>query len=542
MKLSPLKENLVEIRSRQVIRLGFALVMLVICFIVVFGISRLSRVQETLAEVVTHEQVVIEMLFRMQQAARERSVLLYSVASTTDPFERDQKLLLHGKLGGQFNQARLKLNTLQLDETEVTLLEQLNAHVDSTRKIHIEVIEELALNHLRPAQEILNKDAVPSQNKILESINTLLEYEIEKSHRYEQLLKQQQGQSRFLLVAGGMVAALFVALIWIFISRRMSGLISGLAASARNLLESNHNLEALKLAMDQHSIVSIADIRGDITFVNDKFCQVSQFKREELLGQNHRILNSGTHPHSFFEEMWNTISSGKIWQGEVCNRNKSGTLYWVSSTIVPFLDDFGLPFQYISVRTEITTIKEAEQVLMRGKLELDKLIQERTAELQQLASTDVLTGTYNRRHFNEVLQAELAQAKRYTKPLSLILFDIDHFKKINDTYGHQVGDDVLHKLAELVSGSIRDADIFARWGGEEFTILITDNESLSSHRLAEKLRELIESYPFADIGKVTCSFGVTEYQAGDDLKSIIKRADDNLYRAKGEGRNRVCCD
>jgi hypothetical protein len=136
MESSKLKENLVEIRSRQVIRLGFALVMLVICFIVVFGISRLTRVQDTLAEIVAHEQEAIEMLFRMQQAARERSVLLYGVASTIDPFERDQQLLQHGQLGGQFNQARLKLSTLQLDETEATLLEQLNGHVDNTRKTH----------------------------------------------------------------------------------------------------------------------------------------------------------------------------------------------------------------------------------------------------------------------------------------------------------------------------------------------------------------------------------------------------------------------
>jgi diguanylate cyclase (GGDEF)-like protein/PAS domain S-box-containing protein len=542
MEPSQKTENLVEIRSRKLLRLGFALVLLVIGFIVIFGLGRLSRVQDTLAEVVAHEQVAIEMLFRMQQAARERSVLLYGVASTVDPFERDELLMQHGKLGGQFNQARIKLSTLQLDEVERALLEQLNAHVDATRKIHSEVIDELAVDNLQQAQAILNRQAIPSQNKILASINVLLEYEIGKSHSYAQLLQKQQGQTRFFMVTAGVIAGLFVGLISIFINRRMSKLISGLASSAHNLLESNHSLEALKLAMDQHSIVSIADIRGDITFVNEKFCQISEYKQEELVGQNHRILNSGIHSHSFFEEMWNTISSGKVWQGEVCNRKKNGALYWVSSTIVPFMDDFGRPSKYISVRTDITENKEAKLVLIRDKLELEKLIQERTAELRQLASTDALTGAYNRRKFNEVLQGELARVKRYASPLTLIMFDIDYFKKINDTFGHQAGDEVLHKLALLVSKSIRDVDIFARWGGEEFAILIGDGDTLSPHSLAEKLRQLIETCPFAEVGKVTCSFGVTEYREGDDQKAIVKRADNNLYRAKAGGRNRVCFD
>lgn len=662
-------ENLAETSSRQVIRIGFALVMLVIAFIVLFGISRMAKVHDTLSAIVAHDQVAVEMLFRMQQAARERSVLLYSIASTKDPFDRDEQILKHSRLGGQFIDARHKLNALQLDQTETALLEQMGGHVNTNQKLQLEVLEQLSLDHNQQAQELLNKYAVPAQNRMLDSVNVLMEYEIKKSHGYKEVLEKQQVLTQVLMVAGGVIAAIFAGLIATYINRRMGRLISGLERSAHQLQDANQSLESLRLAMDHHDIVSITDVHGNITFVNDKFCEISQYRREELIGQNHLIiLNSGTHSASFFNEMWSTITSGKIWQGEVCNRNKSGAHYWVSSTIVPFLDDSGLPYQYISVRTDITAIKEAEQVLMRGKLELEALVHERTADLhereevlhsitntaqdavimidsngnvthwnpaaekmfgysfdeiigrnllglvvpskyhnalrdgfptfiqsgkgaligaitevdaqkrdgsefpieisisavkikdiwhavaivrditirkladeklKEMASTDPLTGAYNRRRFNEVMQAELARAKRYGTTIALIIFDIDHFKRINDTFGHSAGDQVLLKLALLVSGSIRDTDIFARWGGEEFVILATNCDTQCPDSLAEKIRQMIEVYPFDEVGKVTCSFGVTEYYAGDDQESILKRADSNLYRAKETGRNRV---
>lgn len=122
-------------------------------------------------------------------------------------------------------------------------------------------------------------------------------------------------------------------------------------------------VERQQFALDQHAIVSMADVTGKIIYANDKFCEISGYSREELLGQDHRVLNSGYHPSSFFETMWQTIVSGKVWQGEVCNRNKAGGLYWVNSTIVPYMDEDGLPKQYISMRTDITPLKQAEVTL-----------------------------------------------------------------------------------------------------------------------------------------------------------------------------------
>src|ERR1700690_4579655 len=125
-------------------------------------------------------------------------------------------------------------------------------------------------------------------------------------------------------------------------------------------------LNNLKAAIDEHAIVSIPDLRGRITYVNDKFCTISKYAREELVGQDHRIINSGYHPKEFMREMWATIGQGRVWHGDVKNRAKDGSFYWVNSTIVPFLGDDGKPFQYVSIRTDITARVLLEKQLLQA--------------------------------------------------------------------------------------------------------------------------------------------------------------------------------
>ena len=157
---------------------------------------------------------------------------------------------------------------------------------------------------------------------------------------------------------------------------------------------------------------------------------------------------------------------------------------------------------------------------------------------REAAVYDLLTGIFNRRQFNTFFEHFLAQKRRYGEPLSLIFCDIDHFKKINDTFGHDVGDKVLKELARVIKTNIRQSDIFARWGGEEFVILLPQTSLSDAVKLAKKLRQIIEAHTFPLPQKVTCSFGVIEVKE-ENIQKALKRVDELLYRAKEGGRNRV---
>lgn len=170
--------------------------------------------------------------------------------------------------------------------------------------------------------------------------------------------------------------------------------------------------------------------------------------------------------------------------------------------------------------------------------ELMSIAEHLIKEKDYFASTDLLTGSYNRYRFTELFDIELQRVQRYGGGLALIMFDIDHFKSINDTHGHATGDMVLKEIANLVRHLIRSNDLLVRWGGEEFMILVpnTGNEAAE---LAEKLCVAVENHRFSDLPKVTASFGVSAYARGDTLETLCARTDEALYRAKHQGRNRV---
>lgn len=558
--MQPETNNTTQITATRWIAAGFALTILLMISLITFGLSRLNLISDTVDGIVNTELAAIESIYTMHSAARERSLVLNDITNTSDPFERDEMAQRFTELAGTFGEARRRLLNLPLSDKEKALLEKQRQFTNTAIPLQSHVIELVQAGKIDAAQRQLALNAVPAQNRVIAILKDLLDQELDKSEALAKKVDSERQQAHMFTISSGAGAILLTVTILFLVNRRMSGLVSQLMGTTGQLRAALKDVEYEKLAMDKHAIVSITDADGKITYVNEMLTKACGYSENELIGQNHRLLKSDYHPPAFFEEMWKTILRGDVWQGELCNRAKSGSYCWMATTIVPFLDDANRPYQYVAVRTDITKMKDAEKILLRDKEQLETLVQERAGELAQvnknllaeikrreeleedlrtLASTDKLTGIFNRRALDEALRKEIGRARRYRHPMALVLFDIDHFKHINDTFGHQAGDMALSELARLVAGKIRVHDVFARWGGEEFVILGVSSDMDGCLRLAEKLRGIIENHTFPGIEKVTCSFGVTVLRDDDTAVSLVKRVDEALYAAKQSGRNRV---
>ena len=199
-------------------------------------------------------------------------------------------------------------------------------------------------------------------------------------------------------------------------------------------------------------------------------------------------------------------------------------IFWSDGKIVKY-----------SVVVDISSIKQIQNSLAEAHAQLAL----KSRELELLSVTDRLTGLGNRNKLDERLADELARSRRNGTAFALVMLDIDHFKAVNDTYGHQAGDEVLAATAALLRQHSRATDVVGRWGGEEFMLLCPETDANGGMFLAEQLRACVEEARFPVIGRITASFGVAAFRPADDEEALLRRADDALYRAKGKGRNRV---
>lgn len=173
-------------------------------------------------------------------------------------------------------------------------------------------------------------------------------------------------------------------------------------------------------------------------------------------------------------------------------------------------------------------------------LELNEFLKNRCTIFEKLSMIDPLTEVYNKQKFQKILEKEVERADRYDEPLSLIIFDIDNFKKINDTYGHLIGDNILKKVIKNIKENIRKVDFISRIGGDEFTIIAPNTDLLHAYNLAQKLKKELDNLDIKEIDeKITCSFGIAQYKNGENVNDFFKRADSALYMSKKEGKNRI---
>ncbi len=252
----------------------------------------------------------------------------------------------------------------------------------------------------------------------------------------------------------------------------------------------------------------VLDPQGGILEINASFCRIVGSDCRDIRGKN---LND-VFPE-LMRKLKKATKSGKNRERFSCSRTGEEKHYLL----------------FISRHEDIiiVTLNEVTQMV------------EYERKLTEMSLTDHLTGLKNRRAVEDILSMEMEIARRYERPLCFALIDVDHFKKVNDTYGHDVGDEVLKKLARILKEDLRSPDVLGRWGGEEFALILPETDIKGAEVLCERLREAVEKTTFDKVNKITISIGLTQFKKEDTMNSLVKRADEALYEAKAKGRNRV---
>ncbi|WP_366658543.1 diguanylate cyclase [Fodinicurvata sp. EGI_FJ10296] len=258
-----------------------------------------------------------------------------------------------------------------------------------------------------------------------------------------------------------------------------------------------------------------------IVYVNPAFSRMTGYSLDEIIGKTPRIMQGPETDWSVIRRLRDDLKHGRTFEGKSKNYRKDGSAFIMEWTIAPVLDEDDQVTHYVALQRDIT---ERERLLEM---------------LQHQASFDGLTGAFNRAETERMLSIEVEGARRYNRHLSIVMFDIDNFKAVNDKYGHNMGDEVLRRIAQAVLSRMRTVDYFGRWGGEEFAVLLPQTILGGAKALAENLRALIEGLEFDDDLKVTASFGVAARLDETDATALIKRADEALYASKDSGRNQV---
>ncbi|AKU14466.1 hypothetical protein AzCIB_4580 [Azoarcus sp. CIB] len=286
--------------------------------------------------------------------------------------------------------------------------------------------------------------------------------------------------------------------------------------------------EALVVYNASSQAIMTTDAQGVITSVNPAFCAITGYAVDEVIGHRSSMFKSGRHDPAFFGTMWSRLAEGGAWEGEIWNRRKNGEIYPQWLTITAVRNDDGTIAEYVSLFSDITERKQQEEAIWHQ------------------ANFDTLTGLANRSLLQDRLEHALAQARRHDGKVGLMFLDLDGFKWINDSFGHDVGDEMLVEVARRLKASVREQDTVARLGGDEFTVVVNDlhdqRDMEDLHVVAEKLVAVLRE-PFLLSNArhhISGSIGITVFpDDGADVQTLLRNADIAMYKAKQAGKNRA---
>lgn len=311
-------------------------------------------------------------------------------------------------------------------------------------------------------------------------------------------------------------------------------------------MESNQKLQSHQFNRYKYIIENIKDVIWEMntdyvfTFVSPNVKKMTGYEVEEVVGRKIPDFLVKESRNYFFDQVNQHVNkringdAGEVVLHDVQFICKNGLVKWLQVSANPMFEE-GIFAGYIGTTRDIMEKKEHERQLSKYVQEL-KIV---NAELERMATTDILTGAYNRRKFEDDLDSIIKKKEKHDIQFSLIFFDIDNFKNINDLFGHKIGDLVLQRISKLVLENIRTTDRLFRWGGEEFIIILYGSNLENARNVAGKIRNIIENEDFGLETKITISLGVGEYIADESADQIVARIDKVLYQAKIQGRNRV---
>lgn len=334
-----------------------------------------------------------------------------------------------------------------------------------------------------------------------------------KGLHYQQQLRQPDQ----ILAYWGTLSALALLVVLLLIWRNR-GLKKTISHRSEELSLTRAELEQYSDIVDRYTISFQVDLQGHFTHISTGFCSALGYQAQVIRGTKCKTLLHPANSEQTLSTIKEAMLDGQSWHGELSFRHANGQQRFIEASIDPVANS---------------------EKQVNGFAVIGRDVSDRKA-LETLSITDTLTGLNNRLRLDEVTQYELRQYHRTGKPLSLILFDIDLFKKINDAHGHQAGDSVLLELAGIAAAAVRQTDTIGRWGGEEFLVICPGTPLSGAVNLAEKLRVVIAEHSFPVTDNLTCSFGVVELQSEQSYQQFFESADKALYRAKENGRNQVC--
>lgn len=500
---------------------GFSVVLLLLALVVWAGLSNMEATQAQLYHIVESHNVKKDLVARMRNAARERTMNMYRMITLTDPFARDEEFMAYNRNGAAFAQARLHLKTLPLDATERELLDLQGAETARTLVLQEQVVDLALRDELNAAAELLYTKTVPGQDRVFVYLTRLHDHQTQATRMAEQDAHNRLQEARRVMLASG-GAALFLGV-----------LIAILVVRYTTLAEARLFREKKKAVVTLHSIgegVITTNAHGRINYLNTVASELTGWTSEDARGRElleiFKIQDDEgealeVDPVTLALAEDRILNSGK----DQILRNQAGDEFAVEYTVAPIRDHGGGVLGTVLVFRNVTEIRRMAK------------------QMAYQATHDTLTGLINRFEFEKRLELALQSAREENKYHTLCYMDLDQFKVVNDTCGHIAGDELLQQLTSQLQAITRKSDTLARLGGDEFALLLANCRLDSALHMAENLCNSVGSFRFVWEGKsfgVSTSIGVVEI--GPDsgtMNDLLSAADNACYVAKDLGRNRI---